>query len=321
MPSLQEEHQQPLPVPKTTTSTSAATTTMNNDSILQAKCAAGSLCKAPDDAKQEESTHYCFECRGKIHCAMWCGHILSEIKITTDQLSSAGRASFQSSDHDLLSICMVCIIQLSTSSDTTTTTGTASLKRKGSEILADHDLSSLLKEAKQTTCEDTTADGKNTEAEKEDIDWKLVSPSTCCVAKWWKYYKKFNSVAHPSMKDYAACTLCFVVGKFAKGTISIKGGGTGGIRRHLLNNHTSEFEILDAGKKPVVGGDNSIVNHFKPWGKEMSLEDIRLLFVMAAASWAILEAVPFKMFASPSFWRMFEPLNKDLSKIVNVGQL
>jgi hypothetical protein len=96
-------------------------------------------------------------------------------------------------------------------------------------------------------------------------------------------------------------TLCFVVGKFAKGTISIKGGGTGGIRRHLLNNHTGEFEIPDAGKKPVVGGGNSIVNHFKPRGKETSLEDIRSLFVMASASWAIVEVVPFKMFASPSF--------------------
>jgi hypothetical protein len=261
--------------------------------------------------------HYCFECRGKIHCAMWCGRILSEIKITADQLSSAGRASFQSSDNDLLSVCMVCITRLSTSSDTTTTTGTTSLKRKGSEILADCDFSSLLKEAKHNLC--TTAGRKNTEAEKEDIDWKLVSPSACCVAKWWKCMKKFNSVAHPSMKDYAACTLCFVVGKFAKGTISIMGGGTGGIKRHLLNNHTGEFEILDAGKKPVVGGGNSTVNHFKPRGKEMSLEDIRLLFVMAAASWAIVEAVPFKMFASPSFWRMFEPLNKDSSKIVNVG--
>jgi hypothetical protein len=195
---------------------------------------------------------------------MWCGHIVSEIKITADQLSSAGRASFQSSHHDLHSICMVCITQLSTSSDTTTTTSTASLKQKGSEILADCDLSSLLKEAKQTTCEDTTADETNTEADKEDIDWKVVSPSTFCVAKWWKYYKKFNSVAHPSMKDYAACTLCFVAGKFAKGTISIKGGGTGGIRRRLLNNHTGEFKFFDAGKKPVVGDGNSIVSHFKP---------------------------------------------------------
>ena len=100
----------------------------------------------------------------------------------------------------------------------------------------------------------------------------MVSPSASCVAKWWKYYEKFNSVAHPSMKGYAACTLCFVVGKIDKGTISIKGGGTGGIRRHLLNNHTREFEILDAGKKTVVGGGNSMIaNHFKPRGKEMSL--------------------------------------------------
>jgi hypothetical protein len=117
------------------------------------------------------------------------------------------------------------------------------------------------------------------------------------------------------MKGYPACTLCFVVGKIDKGTISIKRGGTGGIRRHLLNKHTHEFKILDAGKKTVVGGGNSMIaNHFKPWGKEMSLEDIKSLFVMAAESWAIAKTVPFKMFASASFWRMFQPLNKDASK-------
>ena len=302
---------------------------MKNDSTQQAKCAAGSLCEAPDDAKLEESTHHCFECKGKIHSILWCGRILSDInssgslKITADQLSSAGRVSFQSSDHDLLSICRVCIARLSTSaSDTTTTTWTtASMKRKGSELLDDRDLSSRLKGATQTTREDTTADGVNAEAEKEEIvDWKLVSSSAVCVAKWWKYYQRFNSVAHPNMKDYAACTLCFAVGKCAKGTISIKGGGTGGIKRHLQNNHTREFEILDGGKKTVVGGGSLIVNHFKPRGKDMRLEDIKLLFVTAAASWAITEAVPFSMFSSRSFRRMFEPLNKDASKIVNVGQ-
>jgi hypothetical protein len=152
MPSLQEEHQQPPPAQTTTTSTSAATVTMNNDSTRQAKCAAGSLCEAPDHAKLEESTHYCFECKGKIHSAIWWGRNLSEInssgslKITADQLSSAGRASFQSSDHDLLSICRVCIARLSTSSNNTT--DTAILKRKGSELLDDRDLTSLLKEAK-----------------------------------------------------------------------------------------------------------------------------------------------------------------------------
>jgi hypothetical protein len=159
----------------------------------------------------------------------------------------------------------------------------------------------------------------NAEAEKEEIvDWKLVSSSAVCVAKWWKYYQRFNSVAHPNMKDYALSTLCFSVGKCAKGTIHIKGGGTGGIKRHLQNNHTREFKIHDAGKKTVVGGGSLIVSNFKPRGKDMRLEDIKLLFVMAAASWAIAEAVPFKMFVSQTFWRMFKPLNKDASKIVNV---
>ena len=100
---------------------------------------------------------------------------------------------------------MVCITGLSPSSETLT--GTASLKRK---LLDDCDLSSLLKEAKHTTCVDTTAGGKNSETvNKEDIDWKLVNTSASCMAKWWKCYKKFSSVAHPRMGDYAACIVCF----------------------------------------------------------------------------------------------------------------
>ncbi len=81
-----------------------------------------------------------------------------------------------------------------------------------------------------------------------------------------------------SARCRSACwRICFVVGKIDKGTISIKGGRTGVIRIHLLNNHTGEFKILNAGKKTVVGGGNSMIaNHFKPRGKEMSLEDIKV---------------------------------------------
>ena len=36
-------------------------------------CAAGALCVAPPNATLEDSTHHCLKCRGRIHCALWCG--------------------------------------------------------------------------------------------------------------------------------------------------------------------------------------------------------------------------------------------------------
>ena len=315
---------------------------MNDDTELKAKCAAGLFCTAPSHADLESSTHFCFECRGRIHCAMWCGSTLSDVRttLTEDQLSSAGRASFLSSDHALLSICMVCITRLSSSpldssdaieskslppENPDTMFETTSCKRKGPQL--HDDLSSLLSEAKKAYT-DHSAD---VEEEKEAADWKLISPGSSCVAKWWIYYKKFSPFAHPSMKDFAACTLCFEEGNCNKGTISIKGGGTGGIKRHLSNHHTHEFEKLDGGKSVLGGGlkgkglvsapMNSIITHLNPKERQLSLDETKALFVQAAASWAITEAVPFKMFVSPSFRKMFEPLNKNSSKIVNVDSL
>ena len=82
--------------------------------------------------------------------------------------------------------------------------------------------------------------------------------------------------------------VCFAEDKFDKGTISVKGGGAGGVKRHLMNNHTQQFDSLDAGKCKnlivgVGGSTNSIFCHFKPRGRELSLEDTRSLFVMVGS--------------------------------------
>ena len=80
------------------------------------KCATGALCNAPAHANLSESTHFCFECGQKMHCAMWCGKVMSEIAldkiISADMFSIAGRLKFQSSDHDSIYICKVCIKRL-----------------------------------------------------------------------------------------------------------------------------------------------------------------------------------------------------------------
>ena len=76
------------------------------DDHTQHECAAGALCAAPPGTDVSASAHCCLDCRGKIHCAMWCGENWGEYiksdrcKITPDQLSATGRASVQGSDHE-----------------------------------------------------------------------------------------------------------------------------------------------------------------------------------------------------------------------------
>ena len=89
-----------------------------NDDHTQNECAAGALCVAPPGTDLSASAHRCLECRGKIHCAMWCGENWGEYiasdhcKITPEQLSAAGRANVQNSDHELITICRVCVDRL-----------------------------------------------------------------------------------------------------------------------------------------------------------------------------------------------------------------
>ena len=84
----------------------------------QHECAAGTLCAAPPGTDVSASAYRCLDCRGKIHCAMWCGENWGEYiesdrcKITPDQLSAAGRASMQGSDHELSPSVGFCINRL-----------------------------------------------------------------------------------------------------------------------------------------------------------------------------------------------------------------
>ena len=80
-------------------------------------CAAGDFCRAPREASLEDSTHHCLECRGRVHCALWCGENWGEYtcnagKITPAQLSADGKRSVETIDHESLMICRVCIDRL-----------------------------------------------------------------------------------------------------------------------------------------------------------------------------------------------------------------
>ena len=92
-----------------------ATTPLPISANEESACAAGILCNAPDHADLNSSTHHCLYCRGKIHCALWCGKNWGEYvksancRMTPDQLSAAGRATLNDSDHELITICNGCV--------------------------------------------------------------------------------------------------------------------------------------------------------------------------------------------------------------------
>jgi hypothetical protein len=77
-------------------------------------CAAGIWCTATT-GDLANSPHYCFDCRGRIHCALFCGKILEDYmnsdscKLDVNKLSSEGRDTFNCTSHDVLYICQMCI--------------------------------------------------------------------------------------------------------------------------------------------------------------------------------------------------------------------
>ena len=197
------------------------------------------------------------------------------------------------------------------------------------ETLGDQHLSSALLNAAKDLCATATAaaDAENDLDDSYSVDWKLVSPGSLCTAKWWKYYKRFNSFHHSNMKNQAACILCFAQRQFVRGTISTKGGGTGGLSRHLSNHHIDEYELLEGMKEKTMkdktdactnnpGG--TILAYYKPKPSEMSLLEMKSLYVTAAASWAVTHGIPWTMFSSPTFRNLFLPLNSKALQIVNV---
>jgi hypothetical protein len=79
--------------------------------------------------------------------------------------------------------------------------------------------------------------------EAEECEFTLENPPSSKGSVWWKEYMTFHPHFHPDKKDYAACKLklCFAEGKYCQGTISVKGGATSGMKRHLQSAHPGHY--------------------------------------------------------------------------------
>ena len=165
------------------------------------------------------------------------------------------------------------------------------------------------------------------EKEEGGGKWHLIT-ATSAKAKWWKHYKKINTFKHPAYKHHAMCLICFKACKQKQGVVSVKDGSTGGLKRHLSSHHLEEFEALEitgnsTGTSASTGTSVSLLQFgvtATPKPKTLSIGDRKKVWRVAAASWAIMENVSFRMFDSPTFRQMFVPLNKDALNIVNVDR-
>ncbi len=112
-------------------------------------------------------------------------------------------------------------------------------------------------------------------------------------------------------KDKAACLMCFEEKNFHRGTVACKGGTTSGLKHHLQIHHHKEYEGIMQKKPANQDTGTTLTNIFpkKPKEQYFTLDEIKKQYKVAAASWAIEEAVPFYMFGQPTIRNMFQPFN------------
>jgi hypothetical protein len=101
---------------------------------------------------------------------------------------------------------------------------------------------------------------------------------------------------------------------------------TSNLRSHKKHHHSAEYEAITKGlNKTTKKSDGeglvtkSILN-MPGFTAKVKVKDAKLLYRTAATTLAIEEGIPFRMFSQPSFRRLFNPLNAESNKIVNLSR-
>ena len=282
-------------------------------------CAAGYLCEAHDGADLESSTHLCFYCSKKIHCAMWCGKswmdVLKTTSITLGDLSQNGRDKVETNgDHEKLTMCHLCIRGLIQDSVSKMSSSTPSSSGDGDDFMIDGDIDD------DDDGDDGDGDNSNGGPNKTSgkvAAWTLLPPPDS-KSIWWRNYLRFDPTHHPDKLLSAVCNLCKCNGKHKE--IRMKAQGTTGLKRHLQSRHLKVYDELvqeeAVAKAAKTSSTQKISSIFKP--KVLTVE-AKHLYKKAVTSCIIDNALPISIVESESFRTMFIPLNKDAHKIVNIS--
>lgn len=135
---------------------------------------------------------------------------------------------------------------------------------------------------------------------------------------YWKEYMCFDIAQHPDKVDYAACKLCFKNGRYFQGTLSVKGGTTTGLKRHLEYHHPKQFAAIEQAGRAKKKQFQPMIDSIFSKKSELSVQQKHHLFGMAATDWVIDTGMPFSAVEKLSFRRMFDVVDRSSSKIVNI---
>ena len=155
-----------------------------------------------------------------------------------------------------------------------------------------------------------------------DVSLKRSSP-------WWEGFEKFIPSKHPTLyKEYVLWKECSTLHKNSdKGIVKVGWSqSTSNLRAHKRHHHPAEYETITKRVDKTTkrsSGDGGLPKSIKMlpgFCVKLKVKDARLLYRTAAATLAIEEGIPFRMFAQPSFRRLFTPLNLESDRIVNLNR-
>jgi len=146
---------------------------------------------------------------------------------------------------------------------------------------------------------------------------------------WWDGFELFIPVKHPKLfEEHVMCLECSTFKNNPDAGI-VKIGisqSTSNLRSHKKHHHSAEYEAITKGlNKTTKKSDGeglvtkSILN-MPGFTAKVKVKDAKLLYRTAATTLAIEEGIPFRMFSQPSFRRLFNPLNAESNKIVNLSR-
>lgn len=265
-------------------------------------CAAGVFCKHPE-VDITTSTHCCFYCTERMHCALWCGEswltLVTTTNISIDSLTPAGREKVTHGDHETLNMCHACINKVMQAPTTNEQDS-----NQGASSSTDVKIPSLPPISFMSSIGWSSV-----------MKWRFVKPSNC-RSPYWNYFLKFD-IAHKDKADVAVCKLCLDEGKHNE--FSTKDGNTSSLIGHIKNIHVSIYDMMQVNDQsiPQQGKkmNSSITSFLKP---KRTTDVVKHLYIKAATASIIDNALPLSVVESESFRRIFLPLNKDAERMVNI---
>jgi hypothetical protein len=146
---------------------------------------------------------------------------------------------------------------------------------------------------------------------------------------WWEGFVQFIPIKHPTLyKEYVLCKECSTFHKKSnKGIVKVgMSQSTSNLRAHKKHHHPAEYETIAKRvdkttiRSSVDGGLPKSIMMMPGFSVKLKVKDSRLLYRTAAATLTIEEGIPFRIFAQPSFRRLFTPLNSESDRIVSLNR-